>query len=96
MKTIEVYRTSTPEQQAFTAKEEAGVIERLRRDNRLTNDVKLILFGKIDALSNSGFISYDQSNELRSLIGEDFIAANSQSLDLATFGCLEDEIDEAA
>ena len=72
------------------------VIERLRRDGRLTDDVKLILLGKIETHANAGRLSFAQGEELRLMLGEDFLRISAPALDLATFGCREDEIESAA
>lgn len=93
---IQSIETSTPGQKAANTEACRYRILRLQRDGRLTNDVKLILLGQIEMLVGARRISFEQGEELRSLLGEDFLRSSSLALDLATFGRREDEVDEAA
>ncbi|MDR3709273.1 MAG: hypothetical protein P4L33_13315 [Capsulimonadaceae bacterium] len=82
------------EHNAVFAENNKQIIEMLRRDDLLDNDVKLILLGKLDALYATNKLTRCQFDALCSLLGGEFVKENAASLELAAYGCLD--IDLAA
>ena len=80
--------------QVECAKEMQLRIERLSKDGRLSDDVKLLLIGEMNALVQNLDITIGDLQELDNLLGQSFVAAKREVIELAVFGCIESELNE--